>query len=375
VPLYDLGFARSRRHPILSAWDIKEASRLEKKVQPIKWDSLFIPLKPKSGLLKNEWWITKDAWEMWARERIDKGVVIAPKWDGRRFIAIIDREKGTAKLITEDKKRDRADALRPIVDEMLNKVAYNKKQFFNYVRWARTWPGSEGAILEVVDSIYPAKYTGENRHGEIAKIKNLKEIDVMVWERREKMTKEGKPLGTFMYECYYIIPAKLRDRFWGAKKLKGKWVAPIGTAYGRKLRLGKGTIVTVVPVRIREYEREGKRLFTWMFPNVLEVRRDKEWPDTLTTVERLAELGTAPLPAHLEAKIEECPYWNHFQICPFRWQMAPPEASLERLKYPIKCSFAYEYRCRWAKSYYYDEKVPSYVGEELEEDSDVGGVY
>jgi len=235
-------------------------------------------------------------------------------------------------------------------------VVRNKENFIRMLNKVRKLPGSEGAVLKLVDSIYPIKYTGENRTGDWSKVKNLKELDVMVVKRIPKVTKEGKVLDIYMYECAYIIPANLKDRFYNAFEYEGRWYAPIGRSYSTSVKANKGDIVTIKPIRIRKYEKNGKIVYTWMFPYFDELRKDKKLADTLTTVKRLADLGTAPLPATLEyiTKLELCPYWNNPSICPFKERFIYPRlAKREVLKFPVKCRFAYKYKCRYCKEYYY----------------------
>jgi len=94
-----------------------------------------------------------------------------------------------------------------------------------------------------------------------------------------------------------------------------------------------------------------------------EKRMDKKWPDALTTVERLAKIGTAPLEKVKELRLEPCPFWNHKQICPLRAMFRP----LEKLRFPIKCLFATDYKCKWVKEYYYQPEEWELKEEPLEE--------
>jgi len=83
------------------------------------------------------------------------------------------------------------------------------REFVNTIKKLRREKGSEGVMLKVSTSPYIIRYTKENRTPLWCKIKNLKEIDVMVWEvipKREKET--GRPLPIWVYECYFEIPAK-----------------------------------------------------------------------------------------------------------------------------------------------------------------------
>jgi len=235
--------------------------------------------------------------------------------------------------------------------------------------------------LATVDSYLTTFLTLHN-----SKIKNLKEIDVMVWEPVQKKTKEGKPLPVWMYISVFQIP-KAEDKNWyppDVVEWKGKFFAKIGRTYGTKVKAKRGDIITVMPIRIREYRKDGKRRVTWMFPNFKEKRPEKKEPDTWTTVQRLIRLGTGPAPVRkslslmsatefeefldlsvkpITVEFEVCPYHHVFGLCPMLPRFGPhprlkeklvKRIRIEQLQFPIKCILAFYYRCYYAKDYYYD---------------------
>lgn len=461
VPLYNKGFVGipPSKRVILSPWEVTKIGLIAKTYlfRP------FVPCKPRSGISKHEFFEVNDMWEKWAHKYIDKKIIIEKKYDGRRFQAHISKAGKKVKIITEDRMRDRANAIQPIAEEILSKLnakeaildlemeaydtrgkkvssatlktkgtlipredtaaltvgkvsdelmnsvvcqvydvlfldgesindkstlerikiahkiipdglkwwravpyslANNKANFFSAIRKYRNIEGSEGVVAKDSTAIYPIKYKGENRHSDWAKLKNLKEIDVMVYSIiPKKETKTGRVMNIFMYGSAYLIPTQDKDKYYNSFERGGKWYAPIGRSYSTSTRCKIGDIITIMPIRIREYSKNGKRVFTWMFPYFKEKKPEKKEPDTITTVERIAKVGTKPLKQSI-LSLEECPFWNNETICPFRNKFKLPDeiteeesnAQLSRLKYPIKCKFAYLYKCKFTKDYYYEEE-------------------
>lgn len=469
VPVYKQAFHKYEDIEVLSPW-VREYIYLSK----LQLFKPFVPLKPRSGLLqKNEFYTLKDMWEVWVRPRIEEGLLVEPKWDGRRFQIHLDREAGKVALYTEDNYRDRAPVLKPLVDELLEKlrcknaildgeicvyelfgkevtkasekvrlgelvpredtasitsgeqipprlweglvlvlydivyldgevvadrgaleryrllrkivpedckyifvtpaeVVYKKEDFVRAMQFARSNFGSEGAVVKEVNSVYPIKWKGENRTNQQAKFKNLKEVDLLVYKVVQKRdSKTGKPIpGQYMYEVAFGIPANRKDEFWGAFEWNGKWYAPLGRTYSTAVKCEVGDIVTVLPIRIREYQRDGKRAFTFMFPTFKEKHPSKKEPDGLVVIERLAEVGTGPLPEEEALTLEPCPYFDHPQACPLYSQVAypmNPPTPAERAGLPIRCLLSLEYKCRYAKPYYWEEE-PREIDENIDED-------
>ena len=408
----------------------------------------FIPLKPKSGLGKLEFWDNNEAWQKWASERIDRGLLVQRKFDGRRFQIHVDKANNKVAFYTEDRLRDRSKVFPESVKEALEKLncdncildaeacvyefegeaktadevmekgklvpredtafltvakkvderglifhvfdiiylngkdlsetpyieryelyqkvipkdclhfeavkscyADNYRSFIECVLWARKTKFSEGAVVKTADMLYPIKYEGENRTSDMSKIKNLKDIDVMVWDRVEKKSKKtGKGLGQYMYDCVILIPCEDKDKYKDVYEWKGKCYAKIGRTYATATKCKKGDIIRVKVAYTQVTEKDGKKVITWQHPIFLEKRTDKEEPDTITTVERIAEVGSGYLEQE-ELGLPICPFWNNPSICPFRNKMVWTFA----LKYPISCKIARYYRCVYAKSYYYDD--------------------
>uniref|UniRef100_A0A6M3XHV5 Putative DNA ligase domain protein n=1 Tax=viral metagenome TaxID=1070528 RepID=A0A6M3XHV5_9ZZZZ len=207
-----------------------------------------------------------------------------------------------------------------------------------------------------------------------SKLKNLKSIDVLVLGIVQKKTKEGRVLPNYMYKSYYEIPASRVSEFYepDIEKRDNKYYAYIGMSYATAEKANIGDIITIMPIRFRKYLKNDKIRNTWMFPYFKEIKKEKKEPDTLTTVERLIEVGTSPTLSEEDIKIEFelCPYYNK-DICPLRKRYEKPYLSkdvlVQYLKYPVKCPLAYYYRCRYIKDYYYDIKK---IGELCIEDGD-----
>jgi len=288
----------------------------------------------------------------------------------------------------------------PHLQVVKSTTADNVKQFISAVKRMRSLPGSEGVMIKVSDSKYRIKYSGENRTSEWIKIKNLKEIDVMVWERVPMKRKEtGEPTGAFRYESVFEIPSNKKGQFRESDIVehKGKIYAKIGLTYATNDRNKRGDIISVRQIRIRkDYDKNNKVYYTWMFPFYAGKRTDKKEPDTLTTVDRLERIGTKPLERNSlerwykdtfreELKYKEimeritdeniedyldsdtiiislnkCPFYDKTKICPFRERFKGPYLTkvLEQyLEFPIKCHFADMFICRYVKKYYYPYKI------------------
>jgi len=256
------------------------------------------------------------------------------------------------------------------LDVVKSELVHSMKEYFKAVHKMRRENGSEGAVLKDAKSTYPIKYSGENRTDEWCKIKNLKEIDVIVWkivEKKKKTTGEG--LGNYMYWCAFSVPSnkmkKIRES--DIVTVKGKKYVNIGRSYATDEKVNIGDIITVMPIRVRKFEtRDGKIYYTWMFPLYKEKKPEKTEPDSITTVERLVKVGTKPVSLsednieHIVINLEKCPYYKDENVCPLKHKFVSPRDELsytlevERLKYPINCPLAWYFKCRYLKPYYYE---------------------
>jgi len=247
----------------------------------------------------------------------------------------------------------------------------SKAEFDPTLSKVRRLPGSEGSMLKVADSIY--KLTG--RTSEWAKIKNVKEIDVMVWERIPKINKKtGKPMpGQWTYTAVFQIPCSMKDKVIQKNWIEwqGKCYFLIGETYSTSEKCEKGDIITVKPIRVAEFEKDGKLFWTWMFPWFSNKHPAKKEPDTLDTVRKLVEIGTKPLTQLSDEIIilKVCPFWVDDRICPLKNRFAHPMDNLTRkrmiLRFPVACPFADFFKCRFVKPYYYGLKEDS--GEKSED--------
>ena len=258
------------------------------------------------------------------------------------------------------------------IDSVRGDRANTMRDFFRLVKKYRSVSGSEGVVCKDAKMKYPVKYSGENRSTDMMKIKNLKEIDVIVLGVKQKKTKEGKPLPTYMYECYIRIPKEEATKWYTSdlKEFNGKLYARIGMSYGTSEKCKIGDIITVMPIRIRFYEKDGKRRVTWMFPWFKEKKPEKEDADPLSVAEKIARLGTGPPPEQLDweheletvirIRMKRCPFYADWDVCPLRKRFGLRRAFMsltiveeEVLKYPIMCPLARIYKCPYLKDYYY----------------------
>ena len=240
-------------------------------------------------------------------------------------------------------------------------IATNQKEFETDMQKARTIPGSEGSMLKEKDSIYEL----DGRTTAWAKIKNLKEIDVMVWDViPKKSSKTGAVLpGQFMYDCVFAIPSSLKDKVKDPLEYQGKTYVMIGRSYSSNTKCQKGDIILVRPVRVAEFKTKDEKLFwTWMFPLVGGKKPKKKEPDGLETIRKLVAMGTKVLSAEpFVLKLPICPVWDDSNTCPLKDRFARPMDNLtgekeEYLKFPIACTLAFTHKCRYVKPYYYGEK-------------------
>jgi hypothetical protein len=251
----------------------------------------------------------------------------------------------------------------------------NKREFDQTLARVRRIRGSEGAMLKVSSSVY--KTTG--RTTDWAKIKNVKEIDVMVWEViPKKDSKTGRIIpGQYMYDCVISVPCGMKDKIKedGFKEWKGKCYYLIGRTYSSAVRCEKGEILAVRPIRVAQFEEKGKLYWTWMFPTVKARNPMKKEPDGLDVVKKLIEKGTSPLTDLSEevVTLPTCPFFEDNNVCPLKKRFAHPMDQLSKgmyLKFPIACSLAYYWKCRYVKPYYYDYRIEADSDEERKLDEE-----
>ena len=457
VPLYRLTFVK------VGAEEMRRTSPFEFLVntQP----QLFKPhigIKPKSGFKKFEFWDPQELWDKWAKQFIDKGIIVQKKYDGMRFQ--IHCKGKEIKIFTEDRQRDRAAVFKKSVEEILQKkkadsfildaemieykcgnlltknleqiceplereqmikwiaakeeklddekivfhvhdcvlldgeaiadkgyeerwAAIDKvfsglthwskvlgektedmRRFFSLVKKERSLRGSEGVVCKAVDSTYKIKYSGETRTTEWAKLKNLKEIDVMVQKVVRKKTKEGKELDQYLYECVFSVPCagieKYREK--DVVRQGGKCYLYIGRSYATGEKVSAGTIIVVRPIRIGEFkDLKDKIYFTWMFPYYDGRHASKTEPDSIDVVKKLVAVSTGPHKLNQDKmvfRLSECPFSKDEKVCPLKERFRGPRDNLsmlkvEYLKFPIVCRFSNHYRCCFVKSYYYGYKT------------------
>ncbi len=185
------------------------------------------------------------------------------------------------------------------LDCVNSELASNMKGFYASVQRMRTANGSEGAVCKDATFVYPIKFEGDNRSGDMAKIKNLKEIDCIVLKVIEKKQSDsGEPMGQYVYECGVLIDRKDSDKYEGVVEKDGKYYITVGKSYSTAEKCNVGDIITAMPIRVRFYEstkEAGKQAVTWMFPYFKEKRTDKNVPDTIETLRRISEAGTSPI--------------------------------------------------------------------------------
>jgi hypothetical protein len=249
-------------------------------------------------------------------------------------------------------------------------IAKDKTSFERDLEKVRRIRGSEGAMFKLEYS----RYALTGRTSEWAKIKNVKEIDVMVWNVvPKKNSKTGEAIqGQYMYDCVFSIPCTMEKDIVPDKFIKwnGKCYTIIGRTYSSGVKAGRGDIVTIQPIRVAKYTKGDKIFYTWMFPTFKARNPVKKQPDGLEVVTKLIAKGTTPLSDEkVLIHLQSCPFWKDSTICPLKERFWMPRDQLskiiskEKLKYPIACPHAFHFRCRFVKGYYYGEKVLAKIPE------------
>lgn len=418
------------------------------------------PQKAATGELKNEFWEVEDAWRNFALPRIDRGLIVEPKYDGMAM-QVHMKDGKVIGIFTEDQLRNRLEAfpkcaeelpklvrakdlilaaemveyseevrwpenrnfwdrfrqirredlvkwiaakpeslddsrvafnvhdllhqdgedyttkgaeerLKKLGETMKNgvhwhvteyRVAVDRRSFFEATEWARRYPNSEGAMYKTGDSVYKVRYDVAGRNRDVAKLKNLKSIDVLVLD--SKLIAGQKDV--YRAECYIgPIPEKDLDKYReeDVKVWNGKPYLKIGMSYYIKGKVPKGSIIEVKPVRIEFGKDErGKIFVTWMFPKVGMRRPEKREPDPIDVAEKIARLGTAPMePLKKDERVirvplRPCPFKDD-EVCPLRKLIVVVKAEgvrvmREALQFPIRCKLARLYKCFYVKPYYY----------------------
>ncbi len=234
--------------------------------------------------------------------------------------------------------------------------------FKSAVRELSKLKGSEGVFFRSAKATYPIKTSGENRSPLLAKIKNMKSVDVMVWNRIQKKGQEGQ----WVYETVYQIPCNRKGEFKQTYDYQGKCFAYLGKTFGTNVKCERGDIIEVLVGRIRKYETKTKDkiYYTWMFPKFKEKREEKTVPDNLGTIEKIAKVGPGVTKLHelsYSVRLRLCPYYTNLDICRLRAIFGRPRydelsaIKFEHLKFPVICPLASLYRCRYLKKYYYGE--------------------
>lgn len=268
------------------------------------------------------------------------------------------------------------------IDVVKSVYVNSMQEFYKAVEEMRRANGSEGVVCKSADFVYPIKYSGENRSPDMCKLKNLKEIDVIVLDViSKKDTSTGKELDQFVYECGVLIKKEDKDKYAEVKEYNGKYYLIVGKSYSTAEKCKVGDIITIMPIRVRQYEKDGKILYTWMFPYFKEKKEGKSEPDTVETLEKLAKVGTSALDEDgikkITIKLKACEFAEDVNICPLKKKFLRPylskvEVEKEVLLYPIACPLSQIFRCRYIKPYYYDI-VPyaSYDVKELSDDEPI----
>jgi hypothetical protein len=242
----------------------------------------------------------------------------------------------------------------------------NKVDFFKGVYSKRTEKGSEGAMIKDATGTYSLS----GRTSDICKIKNLKPVRITVLKRMERRIMTG-----YVYDAGIQINKKDIGKYHPDSiiELNGKYYTRIGTTYATSEKCESGDTITVRPVKIKITIEKGLKSYSWMFPRF--IGKTEESPDSLERIEEVAKIGTGwsrsldELSKDIEEELSPCPFYKNLNFCPLCKRFyGPIKLRKEILLFPIKCSYAYNFRCRFVKPYYYskdkeNEEIYHYVKE------------
>jgi hypothetical protein len=276
---------------------------------------------------------------------------------------------------------ERYDALKKLIVEGMkhfklvpSTIVHSEKEFKDAVFKKRTEPFSEGAVVKDDKGTYSYRCSGPKscRSTEMAKIKNLKEIDVMIMKRVPKMS-GGQPLDQYTYICGIQIPYERSKDFKNVENIHGTCLAQIGTSYSTALKLEIGEILAIRPVQVISYIDPSDKLISlaWMFPTVESKGSEV---DDYEKFKKLEAIGTSWREGLNDGDLvktsyfAKCPYAYDKILCPLKERFCRPEYWLEEndLRFPIKCKYAECFRCLYAKPYYYGLQDTTYPTKDSE---------
>jgi hypothetical protein len=160
------------------------------------------------------------------------------------------------------------------------KVARNPKEMLSAIKWASGFPASEGAMIKSLKSTYPLS-------GLTSKwIKFKKEADI----------------DAEVIAVHSVKGSKAKNYLMIIRTARGDPI-PVGRTYNTSIQASVGDILRVAFVNMNMYTdpKTQKVWFNWWSPRVIELREDKDKPDTDATArtiheETKGEAGEKPFP-------------------------------------------------------------------------------
>lgn len=160
------------------------------------------------------------------------------------------------------------------------KVARNPKEMLSAIKWASDFPASEGAMIKSLKSTYPLG----GLTSKWIKFKIEADIDAEV------------------IAVHSVKGSKAKNYLMILRTGKGDPV-PVGRTYNTNIQAEVGDILRVAFVNMNMYTdpKTQKVWFNWWSPRVIELREDKDKPDTDATArtiheETKGEAGEKPFP-------------------------------------------------------------------------------
>jgi hypothetical protein len=177
-------------------------------------------------------------------------------------------------------------------------VCKTKEEVLSAIKKVAGKKGSEGAMIKVLSS----KYVKDIHNKGWVKLKNLKEVDCLVVEVEQPKHHKG-PLGGESVEGVYNYHVAagpyseedgkvLLDKVpFKVKEFEGKVYAYLGKTFNTEIKAKVGNIIRIWSPEINRYSVKETNLFTYGIyePKVLEWVHERNIPDSLNVLDRLAE--------------------------------------------------------------------------------------
>jgi len=184
--------------------------------------------------------------------------------------------------------------MRPLLEKMIKEhggkhffiapyeKVYTREDFVRALKWAGEFPGSEGAMVKMLESTY--SLGGETDSW--TKLKTVRNVKAIVAEKflKQPSPHQESPAQTWVYLCAVgPISEKDIDSIGDLIKIKGQWYSEIGKTFATNVKASQGDVIEVQFTELLVDRSGEKKTVHWFTPVVIEKVEHK--PDTFTSVE------------------------------------------------------------------------------------------